>query len=206
MAPEIIDKGPRGYGAPADIWSLGCTIIEMATGKPPFHELGEPQAAMFKVGPHCEELRGVFFTSHARSSGQVGMFKIHPEVPESLSLDAKLFILRCFEPDPHRRAIASDLLKDTFVRHNTKGKKSKIAFKSPGSTNSRFSQSNLCVIGFIFSFSSQQTTSRTFPCRCSCSAKPSAAPAVSKAPSVQTATPSTTSFSRRRRVRAQRIC
>lgn len=60
------------------------------------------------------------------------MFKIHPEIPESLSLEAKSFILRCFEPDPHKRAIASDLLRDTFVRHITKGKKSKIAFKPPG--------------------------------------------------------------------------
>lgn len=56
------------------------------------------------------------------------MFKIHPEIPESMSLEAKAFILRCFEPDPDRRATALDLLTDEFLTVTSRKKKSKGSF------------------------------------------------------------------------------
>lgn len=63
---------------------------------------------------------------------QVGMFKIHPEIPEALSAEARAFILSCFEPDPHKRVTAADLLREGFLRQVNKGKKSRIAFKPSG--------------------------------------------------------------------------
>lgn len=71
---------------------------------------------------------------------QVGMFKIHPEIPESLSTEARAFILLCFEPDPCKRVTASDLLRDYFLKQVNKGKKSRIAFKPSGNYQPNASQ------------------------------------------------------------------
>ena len=50
MAPEIINQ--TKCGRKSDIWSFGCTLLEMATGNNPWSEYNfdNPYAAILKIG------------------------------------------------------------------------------------------------------------------------------------------------------------
>ncbi|KAJ9704087.1 hypothetical protein PVL29_005393 [Vitis rotundifolia] len=92
MAPEVV-MNTNGYSLAVDIWSLGCTILEMATSKPPWSQY-EGVAAIFKIG----------------NSRDV------PDIPDLLSNDAKSFVKLCLQRDPLARPTALQLLDHPFVR------------------------------------------------------------------------------------------
>ncbi|KAJ8504707.1 hypothetical protein OPV22_005593 [Ensete ventricosum] len=91
MAPEVI-KNSNGCNLAVDVWSLGCTVLEMVTSKPPWSQY-EGIAAMFKIG-NSKEL---------------------PPIPDHLSVDGKDFIGKCLQRDPSKRPTASELLQHPFV-------------------------------------------------------------------------------------------
>lgn len=94
MAPEVITRAKgEGHGRAADIWSLGCVVIEMVTGKRPWHEYEHNFQIMYKVG-----------MGHK------------PPIPERLSPEGKDFLSHCLESDPKIRWTASQLLDHAFVK------------------------------------------------------------------------------------------
>ncbi|ORX81854.1 Pkinase-domain-containing protein [Anaeromyces robustus] len=92
MAPEIITMS--GIVPQSDLWSLGCTIIELYTGKPPYYDL-LPMAALF----HIVEDNS-------------------PPLPDNISEEMADFLHICFKKEPAERTTATELLEHKWILHN----------------------------------------------------------------------------------------
>eukprot|EP01065_Artemidia_motanka_P006455 TRINITY_DN13178_c0_g3_i1.p1 TRINITY_DN13178_c0_g3~~TRINITY_DN13178_c0_g3_i1.p1 ORF type:complete len:844 (+),score=265.95 TRINITY_DN13178_c0_g3_i1:183-2714(+) len=96
MAPEVIranpDDGEDGqYGAKADIWSVGCTLVEMLTGKPPWAGQYENMwSAIFHIAQSTEP----------------------PPTPDDIPAGAKQVLRSCFRRTPSQRPSPAQLLKE----------------------------------------------------------------------------------------------
>eukprot|EP00760_Papus_ankaliazontas_P023037 PhM_4_TR19128/c1_g1_i1/m.24016 len=55
MAPEVV-RGEYLIGWASDIWALGCTVMEMLTGKPPWHHLGDGFAVLSRIADEQKPL------------------------------------------------------------------------------------------------------------------------------------------------------
>ncbi|KAI1308494.1 hypothetical protein F5Y03DRAFT_90433 [Xylaria venustula] len=89
MAPEIIELS--GATPASDIWSLGCTVIELLSGRPPYHHL-QAMPALFAI-----------------------VNDDHPPLPEGVSSAARDFLMQCFQKDPNLRVSARKLLKHNWI-------------------------------------------------------------------------------------------
>jgi tRNA A-37 threonylcarbamoyl transferase component Bud32 len=95
MSPEIITRQEYSYGS--DMWALGCTILEMFTGVPPWSELElkDPIQLMLRIAT----------TNTA------------PAIPKSrMSENLYNLVMRCFEIKPQDRATAMELLDHPFLQ------------------------------------------------------------------------------------------
>jgi len=90
MSPEIIRNNKRGRQGAMDIWSMGCVVLECATGKKPWSNLDNEWAIMFHIGVATQ----------------------HPPLPEQgqLSEEGINFIKQCLTIDPMLRPTATELM------------------------------------------------------------------------------------------------
>lgn len=90
MAPEVVRQ--TAHTKKADIWSLGCLVVEMFIGAHPF--------------PDCSQLQAIF---------AIGSNQARPPAPESASKDAVAFLDMTFQVDHEKRPSADELLKCQFL-------------------------------------------------------------------------------------------
>ena len=97
MAPELWEDadGKKHNKRKSDIWSLGCTIVEMATGKTPWSQ--------YNVENHFTLMLNISRT------------KDLPAFPETLSEELKDFISLCLKREPNERPQAAELLSHKFL-------------------------------------------------------------------------------------------
>ncbi|KAJ3898300.1 hypothetical protein F5879DRAFT_994946 [Lentinula edodes] len=90
MSPEVIKNDKRGRHGAMDVWSLGCVVLECATGRKPWSNLDNEWAIMFHIGVATQ----------------------HPPLPEpdQLSELGIAFIKQCLTIDAMRRPSADELL------------------------------------------------------------------------------------------------
>ncbi|KAF6170400.1 hypothetical protein GIB67_014330 [Kingdonia uniflora] len=89
MAPEVV-RGEK-QGPESDIWSLGCTVIEMITGGPPWKDRG------------YETVNRIGFSSEI------------PVFPAQLSELGRDFVQKCLQRDPNGRWTSAELLRHPYV-------------------------------------------------------------------------------------------
>lgn len=110
MAPEVVQGMEQSF--PSDIWSLGCTVVEMIQGLPPWGHITDLAAALYKIG--CSE--------------------DCPPMPGSISEEARDFLFHCLQRDPRARWTAAELLQHPFVCGIEAGNEPKHPQPSPRST------------------------------------------------------------------------
>lgn len=90
MAPEVVRQ--TAHTKKADIWSLGCLVVEMFIGAHPF--------------PDCSQLQAIF---------AIGSNQARPPAPEHASPEAVEFLDMTFQLDYEKRPTADELLKCQFL-------------------------------------------------------------------------------------------
>ncbi|KAF5946830.1 hypothetical protein HYC85_017058 [Camellia sinensis] len=91
MAPEVV-RGEKQMLL-ADVWALGCTIIEMATGFHPWPKVNDPVLTLYTIG-FSEEV---------------------PKFPTWFSEKAKDFPKKCLGRDSKERWTGKELLRHPFL-------------------------------------------------------------------------------------------